>query len=161
MDDNNNNRQGCLSFEDVFVPKQWELRQFGFIVALCQTKAFLAYNYFTRSSSNSELTKAEFVRALAKELVENEIWVNEKGAEERREQRYTQRKRKRAEMHELCKIPAGRGKWNGRSFRKVKQMYQKYKGSYKCGMFTRTYCICDKVLMLCSECYAIHKSEHY
>ena len=46
VDDNNNNRQGCLSFEDIFVPKAWEMRQFGFIIALCQTNAFLLYNLF-------------------------------------------------------------------------------------------------------------------
>ena len=45
VEDDNNNRQGCLSFGDVFVPNEWKLRQFGFIVALAQTNAYLLFNY--------------------------------------------------------------------------------------------------------------------
>ena len=62
FDDNNNNRQGCLSCEEVFQMKDWAMRQFGFIIALCQTNAFLAYNYFKNRKLNEEEleTKASF-----------------------------------------------------------------------------------------------------
>jgi len=99
------------------------------------------------------------VRCLAKELVENDLWINEKGAEEEKLKKETQKRRKRAEQHELCRLPTNRGKWNGTCFRHAKQPYQKYKCSFGCGAFTRQYCVCDKSLMLCQECYAIHKGE--
>ena len=38
VNDNNNNQQGCLSFENVFVPKDWNKRQFGFIILVSQVK---------------------------------------------------------------------------------------------------------------------------
>ena len=46
VDDNNNNRQGCLSYEERFCPRDWPTRQFGFLFALSMTNAFLAYNHF-------------------------------------------------------------------------------------------------------------------
>lgn len=159
VDDNNNNRQGCLSFEDVFVPKDWNKRQFGFIISVSQVNAFLAYNYFIAKEKEKEITKAEFVRDLAKELVTNEVWIKEKGVEEEKIKKEDRKRKRRAEKHELRKLPTNRGKWNGRCFRKVKQAYQKYKCSYGCGTMTREYCLCDKNLMLCRECYALHKTE--
>ena len=51
VDDNNNNCQGCLSFEEGFQMKSWAMRQFGFIMTLCQTNAFLAYTYFKNKNA--------------------------------------------------------------------------------------------------------------
>ena len=51
VDDNNNNRQGCLSFEEVLQMKDWTMRQFDFIIALCKKVAFLVYKY----SKNNKL----------------------------------------------------------------------------------------------------------
>ena len=160
VDDNNNNRQGCLGFEEVFVPKGWEMRQFGFIVALCQANAFLLWNYQKVKEGKEELTKAEFVRDLAKELIENEDWRRERGEEEDKRERQGERKRRRAEYHEIMKIPTGCGKWDGRCFRKVKCKYQKYTCTAGCGRMIRTYCSCDKSLILCNECFAVHKAEY-
>ena len=109
VDDNNNNRQGCLSFEDIFVPKTWELRQLGFIIALVQTNTYLFYNYARSNSGLEEVCKAEFVRELCKEMMENEDYKKAKDIYEKE----TLIRRKRVEDYELCKIPAGRGKWNG------------------------------------------------
>ena len=80
VDDNNNNCQGCLSFEEVFQMKSWAMRQFGFTMALCQTNAFLAYNYFKNPKLDEQQrdTNADFTRRLAKELIENDIWATEK-----------------------------------------------------------------------------------
>ena len=96
------------------------------------------------------------MRELCKEMMENEDYKKAKDIYERE----TLIRRKRVEDHELCKIPAGRGKWNGTCFRKVKMEYQKYKCAYGCGSMIRTYCICDRALMLCNECYSLHKAEH-
>ena len=160
VDDNNNNRQGCLSLEEVFVPKAWEMRQFGFIIALCQTNAFVLYNYFRAKKNLNEVSKAEFVRGLCNELINNEVYSSHKSDEEENSKNIGGKRRKRVEEHVLCKIPARHGKWNGKMFRPMKQSYQKYRCSYGCGSMIRTYCICDKSLMLCNECYSIHKAEH-
>ena len=47
------------------------MRQFGFIVALIQTNTFLIFNHCRTKNGLTELLKAEFVRELCKELVEN------------------------------------------------------------------------------------------
>ena len=161
VDDNNNNRQGCLSFEEVFQMKDWAMRQFGFIIGLCQTNAFLAYNYFKNKKLNEhELeTKAEFTRMLAQELVNNDMYKAEKKRQEREE---TQESKlwKRVEEHELLKIPPFHGKWNGTKFIRTRDRYQKYVCvTQHCDKRVRTYCKCDKSLVLCHECYAIHKNE--
>ena len=51
--------------------KDWAMRQFRFIIALRQTNAFLASNYFkNRKMSEEELdTKISFTRRLAEELI--------------------------------------------------------------------------------------------
>ena len=49
--------------------------------------------------------------------------------------------------HKLRKIQNYRGKWNGRSWKKVKTKY---------GERVRTYCKCNKTTIRCQECYADH-----
>ena len=163
VDDNNNNRQGCLSFEEVFQMKDWTMRQFGFIIGLCQTNAFLAYNYFKNNklSENEMLTKAQFTRMLADELISNTMWSSEKKKAAAEEVASGNTKPwKRVEEHELLKMPPYCGKWNGKQFSRVKQMYQKYVCvTPNCDRRVRTYCKCDKSLILCNECYALHKNE--
>ena len=159
VDDNNNNRQGCLSLEDVFVPKEWEMRQFGFIVALVQTNAFLLYNFSRSQNGLQEVPKAQFVRELCKEMIENDEYKEAKEKDENDNQKRSSKRLKRVEEHQLCKLPAGHGKWNGKEFRATSQPYQKYRCSSGCGSMIRAYCLCDKTLMFCNECYAIHKAE--
>ena len=123
VDDDNNNRQGSLSFEDIFIPKEWEMRQFGFIIALSQTNTFLAYNYFRAKNNLEEESKALFLRGLVEEMTQNESYMKSKAEREAKDEQKMKKKRKRVEEHELCKILAGHGKWNGRMFRKMKQDY--------------------------------------
>ena len=159
VDDNNNNRQGCLSLEEVFVPKEWEMRQFGFVLALVQTNTFLVFNHLRAKNGLVELSKAEFVRELCQEMIENAVYRQTKADSEDKEEEVSGKRRKRVEEHELCKIPAGFGKWNSTRFWPMKQNYQKYRCSYGYGAMIRTYCVCDKSLMLCTECYSVHKAE--
>ncbi len=73
VDDNNNNRQGHLSFEEAFTPHSLDLCQLGFIVALSQVNSLLAYNFFNRSKLTKPLfSKGEFTRKIAEELIYNE-----------------------------------------------------------------------------------------
>ena len=58
--------------------------------------------------------------------------------------------------HELCRIAAYRGRWNGKEFPVIRTEYSKLRCSFGCGALIRTFCRCDKNLMLCSNCYGEH-----
>ncbi len=165
VDDNNNNRQGCLSFEEAFGKKDWEMRQFGFIVALCQTNAYLAYNYFRDGDGDGteKLSKAQFVRELADEMINNSSYVKAKKWREEDSAQCGGKRKSRGEVqHELVRISTGHGKWDGSCFPSLNQLYQKYVCSTKtCPNRIRTYCSCNKYLMLCGMCWAVHLGEQY
>ena len=59
-------------------------------------------------------------------MISNEVYANWKAEEEDACKKRSRKRRKRVEEHELAKIPAGCGKWNGTIFRPMKQSYQKY-----------------------------------
>ena len=67
-----------MSFEDVFVPKTWELRQFGFILALVQTNLYLFHNFARGKAGLEEVSKADYVRKLCEEMMENETSMHSK-----------------------------------------------------------------------------------
>ena len=58
--------------------------------------------------------------------------------------------------HELCRIKAYRGRWNGKEFPEIKTEYSKLRCSWGCNSLIRTFCRCDYNLMLCSQCYGEH-----
>ena len=58
--------------------------------------------------------------------------------------------------HELCRIKAYRGRWNGKEFPEIKTEYSKLRCSWGCNSLIRTFCKCDYNLMLCSQCYGEH-----
>ena len=149
MDNNNNNRQGQLPFEESYCSKRWDLRQFGFVIALAMTNAQLAYNYFVKFKEGEEvMTKAEFQRELASELVFNsDIATQESDGEEGMVLRIRKRLPEGCRWafksnntsragHELVRIDKGRGRWNGKEFPKIKTKYSKCACSYGCGATT-------------------------
>ena len=58
------------------------MRQFGFIIALVQTNAFLMYNFSRAQKGLDEVSKAEFIRDLCKEMVRNEEYTKAKADKE-------------------------------------------------------------------------------
>eukprot|EP00039_Didymoeca_costata_P007829 m.104422 g.104422 ORF g.104422 m.104422 type:complete len:183 (-) comp13841_c0_seq2:721-1269(-) len=58
--------------------------------------------------------------------------------------------------HKLTKIPKNRGLWNGQTFPIIRTAYAKYSCRRMCGRKIRTYCHCDKTLILCTTCFADH-----
>ena len=176
VDDNNNNRQGHLSFEEAYCAKRWDLRQLGFVFGLSMTDALLGFNYFARHKRKKEIVeKAEFQRELARYLIFNDDIVGMTEGNESpniqvmRLRSHTTPKRlpegcdwvcRRSTIaragHELVRIKKGHGKWNGREFPKIKTDYSKCACSYKCGSLARTFCYCDFSLILCRQCYGEH-----
>ena len=59
------------------------------------------------------LSKAPFILACAKDLVENDEWVNENDEIEEKEIKRRSKHQKRAEWHKLLKLPRVCEKWNG------------------------------------------------
>ena len=173
VDDHNNNRQGSLSLEEAFCPDQWDLRLFGFIIALTQVNSLLAYNYFNRRAKGEEcVNKATFTRQLAKELMRNDDSELAKELASDNAINTGQRKKlpKGAQYnskkdkfdvgdHSLCRLETYRGKWDGKNFPKINSKYSRCKCTYRCGNETRTFCSCDYTLMLCSTCYGKHKID--
>ncbi len=133
VDDNNNNRQGRLSFEETFRPDRWDLRQAGFIFALCQVNGMLAYNFFNRNRSNKSLhSKGEFTQKLSQSLIFNDDNEDEdpnktgyvrpatRGACELPiGAKFVKKDALVPIAHRLCKTDAYYGKWNGEKFPKI------------------------------------------
>ena len=148
------------------------MRQLGFVFALAQTNALLAYNYFVKHLNREEvLSKAEFQRKLAREMVfnddvERELEEENGGMTGKCHTRRTQMPpgatfaTKSSEVarggHELVRLDKCWGRWNGREFPVIKTKYSKLRCSFGCGALTRTFCYCDFNLMLCSQCYGEH-----
>ena len=139
VDDNNNNRQGHLPFEEAYCSKRWDLQQLGFIIALAQTNALLAYNLFLHHKQGlPPFLKAEFQRSLARELVYNlELQAAVETQNGGMRLRTNTRSRQLPEGcswasktskiarggHELVQIDKYRGCWNERKFTKICMEY--------------------------------------
>ena len=144
VDDNNCERQGFLSFEEAFRPRDWNLRQFGFVLGLSLANAHIAYEYFVSDyeTNGARYSKAEYLRKVAQGLVENEDWVAMKEAAAATSSSSsgtddaldgaTDDGSDSAEERPPCKkmrIAAGFKKWNSKTqeFAPAKNIYQKYR----------------------------------
>jgi len=174
VDDNNRERQGVLSFEEAYRPKEWNLRQFGFVIGASLANAHMAYEYFVNDSETNGVvtSKAEFLREVCKGLMENTEWVEEKREKGRRVGVATPRASSNDDDDEdvelpVCKkmrIPAFRLKWNGEEFPLATQKYQKYRcsgkvGRKRCNEPVRTYCLCKPEAILCDDCLIMHQAS--
>ena len=159
VDDNNNNRQGRLSFEETYLPQGWEKRQFGFILSLILTNSFLACNFFL---SHGKLSKSSFMQELMRETL---FGTDEKKVAKKRvskRNKFQQEQGQECEVldeHFHRRIHKGYGKWRNGLFRKAKSDYPRFKCSGKCGNRTRMYCTCDPCAILCERCFACHLAE--
>ena len=172
VDDNNNNRQGSLPFEETYATKRWDLRQLGFIIALTLTNAQLAYNHFNRLAKKETLvTKAEFLRSIGRTLIHNEHYESQIFSENESQRMKTRHlplgaclNTMRAHYqgphgHELCRLEAYHGKWNGTEFPRRTTRYGKCQCAMRCGRETRTFCFCNFAIMMCSTCHGLHLAE--
>ena len=170
VDDNNNNRQGHLPFEEAYCARRWDLRQFGFIIALAQVNSMLAFNYFVRRETKDFVRKAAFLRMLARDLIFNpesaSNWKTRGGTTIKTNARpkllppgckiASSTSKIARGGHELVRLEKFSGKWNGHTFPKIQTDYSKCACSMRCGTLTRTFCYCDFSLMLCAQCYGEH-----
>ena len=156
VDDHNNRRHDPIGLEDVWGTKWWPTRQFTFICGLAEVNAA---NSRARARGENTEPQLKFRRRLAKCMLENRL--DEEGRNPGSPARL--RKRARAFMasdHEHLTRPAGTGKWNpARStWKRLKSKYSKTKCA-TCPRTCRTYCSCDRSVVMCKECWAMHLGE--
>ena len=177
VDDNNRERQGLLSFEDVYRPRDWNRRQFGWMVGAVLANAHMAHEYFVNGPEGRPREhKAEFLREMARDLILNEDWRQKKFEISRRSVRLaagekTPEPEDRSTVCEMKKIPAGHKKWDavGACFPVAAgdERYFKYycagtkEDGKACGKRVRTFCACSPATMLCDEHYAAHRAVSY
>ena len=177
VDDNNRERQGLLSFEDVYRPRDWNRRQFGWMVGAVLANAHMAHEYFVNGPEGRPREhKAEFLREMARDIILNEEWRQKKFEISRRSARLaagekTPEPEDRSTVCEMKKIPAGHKKWDavGACFPVAAgdERYFKYycagtkEDGKACGKRVRTFCACSPATMLCDEHYAAHRAVSY
>ena len=66
---------------------------------------------------------------------------------------------RRTIVHHHTTICVGLGKLVNGERKVVKDPYQRYRCSYKCGYKSRGYCSCDPTAILCDRCFPIHFAE--
>ena len=73
IDDNKRERQGLLSFEDVYRPRDWNRRQFGWMVGAVLANAHMVHEYFVNGSvGRPREHKAEFLRDMPRDIIFDE-----------------------------------------------------------------------------------------
>jgi len=153
VDDVNNRRHDPIGLEDVWATKWWPHRQFTFVCSVAEVNALNAKARGRNVPAEAGLT---FRRKLAEQMLKNEI--NDSGRVSHSPIRSC-RKRKRSELveHKLEKKPVYTGKYDAssKSWRKVKTKYLKIK-CYYCPKEVRTYCPCNKQIILCGDCFGKH-----
>ena len=152
VDDHNNNRHSPISLEESINTKDWKIRVFTFILAVVEVNARLAYQFFTKSDSLSQL---QFRRLLAKELMDFSFVVNRDN-----------RKRKRRSIEAVAPIcgvetaPVYATSWNGTEWHYLSSKYpQHFCKTVGCNKRIRTYCKCMKGFWLCPACIGMHIAQ--
>ena len=79
-------------------------------MSTCQTNSHLVNANFSPSEEEKNLSKDEYVRVLAKELIENKEQASEKNAIDENSKNQTGKLRRRVEQYELLHLLTGRGK---------------------------------------------------
>ena len=158
VDDANHNRAHPLPLEDTVKTKDWAMRQFTFIDAMCECNAKQAYNYWVRKKQDQPLmTNIQFRHAMMMKLVNNAEWKREQ------QMMASNFEDKSIPGPPVCKLQhyeTGRGEWDyaAHDYKRPAQEYQKYycRWTKKCKNKVRTYCECEPHQTLCLECYADH-----
>lgn len=168
VDDNNNLRQGSISLEATVGTTNWALRQFFALMAMSEVNALLLYNVMQEKKRKDRVSLLDFRRVLAEALVSNDHYKAELAALQVSHGVPTTRgeKRRAAEValggHALEKIAPYYGQYLGNGLRqhvKTAHLQLKCRG-LGCAARVRTYCVCNPLLTLCAQCFALHVSEN-
>ncbi len=149
VDNHNNLCHGLPSIKDTWCTHRWEVRVFGFILAVCEVNAFLVLRCFVFGNNHEEaLTLLVFRCQLAWQLINNEHL----GRSEEEDQMLLA-----GTEHVLLLAPAHAKEYQNRRWICTATFkYQQYKCGLKCGRRVRTYCACNPSMWVCTRCHAKH-----
>ena len=152
VDDHNNRRHDPIGLEEVWATKWWPMRQFTFICAVAEVKA-----YYSQARGRHEATlPLNFRRKLAQQLLQNTLDAPVDVPVAR-----VANRRRRNTRHALLKRGKNEGKWQPakRHFRKVRTVYLVLQCQRCKTKMCRTYCACSPATSLCEGCFALHYNE--
>ena len=152
VDNHNNNSYSPISLEEGINTKDWKIRVFTFILAVIEVKARLAYQFFTKSDSLSQLHPR---RLLAKELMGFSFDVN-----------IDNRKRLRRSSEAVAPIcgvettPVYVTTWNGTDWQYISSKHPQHLcKTVGCNKRIRTYCKCMNGFWLCPACIGMNIAQ--
>jgi len=159
VDDNNNLRQRALPLEKAWGTRRWDVRQFTFMLAVCEVNAHLAHNQFGRiDNAETPLTHLTFRTNLAKGLINNPYLQNTNNSTPP----LTRNQATSRATHHLLTRPKFKGAWDAtiQAWKDVKTEYLKscctgFSGG-KCEQETRTYCACNPGVIYCQRHFMMH-----
>ncbi len=166
VDDNNNLRHQEPSIESTWRTQRWSVHIFGFILAICEVNAFLAFRFFVwpfNKSTTQVMTLLQFRTKLAQQLIFNEyLMKEEQEANGEKNNGCKKSKRNREENHDHVLKTAPKHARNF-SFAQddwictAKTMYPQYTCKHPgCKKNVRTYCSCNIGYWMCKEHHHSH-----
>jgi len=165
VDDNNNIRQGHLSFEAIMATRHWHYRQFHALIAMSEANAMLGFNHFVRAIQDlsTERGKAAFRLRLAQQLIEHPLFDQERATVPPPPPSVSRSAAARAvpSSHVLVTCEDNSVMFTAKGFKSAKNKYQKHVCKTRgCTRQTRKYCSCDPSRWMCEECFfAAHLSN--
>jgi hypothetical protein len=160
VDDANHNRSHPLPLEDTMKTKEWVLRQFTFVDAVCECNAREAYNFWVKKPRNeSIMTNVEFRNVTMQHLVFNKEWQRSQA----KDAAYVDPSIPPQPECQLKHYAPGVGEWDNskKGYKTPAFTYQKYYCRFdkKCKNKVRTFCYCSPQMTLCIQCYPAHVIE--
>ena len=155
VDDHNHSRHLVPSIEGTWNTRHWDDRVFQFILAISEVNASLAKKKIGLGNDNMNHTTQPFRRKLAVGLINNDYITDDTEGVQR-----SGRMRRRKQQHLLRSAPPNTKFYCASReifIKTAKIPYQRYTcRSPNCKNRTRTYCICNPSLWMCSACFPIH-----
>lgn len=156
VDDFNQRRHQPIGLEDAWKTTWWPHRQFTFLLEVAEVNAVNSRSRARKKPAEPQLV---FRRQLAKAMLQNKIDSHGNL------QCSPIRPRKRARMsdvvqHKLLTKPTYTGIWDNskNDWKEVNTEYLKGRCS-TCSSEVRTYCSCNKKVLMCTDCWGMHKQQ--
>lgn len=153
VDDHNQRRHAPIDLAESWKTMWWPHRQFAFFLAISEANAANSRGRAKDEQANPQL---QFRKAMAMLMLENTM--DDDGNIVRPVHRSLRTRAAPVVEHDLKTRPVYTGKWMGNYWTTTRQKYQKLLCSNGCNpqMRVRTYCSCNKSVVMCSSCHVSH-----
>ena len=145
-------QEQCRALEQTWASRKWPVRQLAFVVSAALVNAYFIYVHFC---GQDRISFHAFRLMVMVELVEAE---KARGKEHSGRLMRPSRSAEGAVLeHRLVRLNHYEGATPGK--RTAKKYQQQRCRGRKCNALTRTYCACDRRLLLCFQCFGVHAAE--